>query len=333
LRQARPASNDLPPPPPPRQTPPILHTAAVKPPAPTAPAQPSVEPDRVRPRRAAEPTRTDSQQTDGQPPVAQPSTPAADGPRLRLNVLGKPVLHLVTGDTTTEVRIRRSHGVQILVHLAVAPDGATSDDLMAALWPEARPYFSRGRFHTNISELRDVLAEAAGAEIIPRTDERYRLDPARLDVDVWRLTAAARRAATTVEPAHHTDALHEVIKLYTGPVAEGHNWLWLAPYRETIRRHVLDAYIGLTDTETDPAAALALVQEAIRLDPYNEDVYQRAMRLHAALNSADGVARTLRTLTERLTELEIDVSPQTQQVATDLLAAIEARRRRHGNAA
>jgi DNA-binding SARP family transcriptional activator len=330
LRQARPASNDLPPPPQPSHpTAPILYNAAAKPTTPTTPAQlPSVKPDHIPPPLAAETART-----DGQPPAAESSTPAASRPRLRLSVLGKPALHLVTGDTTTEVRIRRSHGVQILVHLAIAPDGATSDELMAALWPEARPHYSRGRFHTNIHELRDTLAEAADAEAIPRTDERYRLDPAHLDVDVWRLTAAARRAATTVEPAHHADALREVIKLYTGPVAEGHTWLWLAPYRETIRRHVLDAYIGLADTETNPTTALALVQEAIRLDPYNEDVYQRAMRLHATLNSPDGVTRTLRTLTERLTELEIEVSPQTQQVATDLLAKLEARRRNRGNAA
>jgi DNA-binding SARP family transcriptional activator len=248
-------------------------------------------------------------------------------------VLGKPALHLVTGDTTTQVRIRRSHGIQILIHLAVQPEGATSDELMAALWPETRPHISRGRFHTNICELRDTLAEAAGAQTITRTDERYRLDPAHLDVDVWQLTAAARRAATTVEPVHHADALHEVITLYTGPVADGHSWLWLAPYRETIRRHVLDAYLGLADTETDPAAALTLIQQAIRIDPYNEDIYQQAIRLHAALNSADGITRTLRTLTQRLAELEIDVTPQTQQVATDLLAKLETRRRRHGNAA
>ena len=330
LRQAHPASNDLPPPPrPQRQTAPILHTAATKPTTPTTPAEPpSVDPDHIPQPPAAQPART-----DGQPPAEQGSTPAGDGPRLRLSVLGKPALHLVTGDTTTQVRIRRSHAVQILVHLAVAPEGATSDELMAALWPETRPHFSRGRFHTNISELRDVLAEAAGTEAITRTDERYRLDPAHLDVDIWQLTAAARRAATTIEPTHHADALHEVIKLHTGPVADGHNWLWLAPYREAIRRHVLDAYTGLADTETDPATALALIQEAIRLDPYNEDVYQRAMRLHTTLNSADGVTRTLRTLTERLAELEIDASPQTQQIATDLLAKLQARRRNHGNAA
>jgi len=258
---------------------------------------------------------------------------ATGQPRLRLSVLGKPTLHLISADSATDVRIRRSDGVQILVHLAVEPDGATSDQLMAVLWPETRPHLSRGRFHTTMSELRQTLTEAAGTEAITRTNEWYHLDPAHVDADLWHLRTAAHRAATTVDPADHAAALHEVIKLHTGPVADGHNWLWLAPYRETIRRHVLDAYVGLAEAEPNPTAALALIQEAIRLDPYNEDVYQRAIRLHAALNSADGITCTLRTLTERLAELEIDASPQTQQIATDLLAKLQARRRNHGNAA
>jgi hypothetical protein len=58
--------------------------------------------------------------------------------------------------------------------------------------------------------------------------------------------------------------------------------------------------IALAETETDLRAALALVQDAIRIDPYGEDLYQRAMRLHATLGSADGVRRTLVTITERL---------------------------------
>ncbi len=328
LAQARPASSDLPPPPPPRQTAPILRNAAPTPPSAYSPVHPPADHERVAPTSPTVPAPPDAR-------TASPSNAprAAGEPRLRLSVLGKPSLHLQTGDTATDVRIRRSDGVQILVHLAMQPDGATSDQLMAVLWPETRPHLSRRRFHTTMSELRQTLTEAAGAEAITRTDERYRLEPAHVHVDVWRLTAAAHRAATTVEPAHHAAALHEVIKLHTGPLADGHNWLWLAPYRETIRRHVLDAYVGLADAEPNPTTALALVQDAIRLDPYNEDVYQRAMRLHATLNSADGVTRTLRTLTERLAELEIDVSPHTQQVATDLLAKLEARRRNHGSAA
>jgi DNA-binding SARP family transcriptional activator len=128
-------------------------------------------------------------------------------------------------------------------------------------------------------------------------------------------------------------ALRQVIARYTGAVADGHSWLWLAPYREATRRHIVDAYVALADGEPQPRQALALIQDAIRLDPYNEDLYQHAMRLHARLASPDGVRRTLRTLTERLSELEVRVSPQTQQVAAELIERLGIRERvQHGAA-
>jgi uncharacterized coiled-coil protein SlyX len=55
------------------------------------------------------------------------------------------------------------------------------------------------------------------------------------------------------------------------------------------------------------------------------------MHLHARLANSDGVRRTLRALSERLAELEIRVTPQTQQIATELLDRI-AMRNRIGNA-
>jgi predicted ABC-type transport system involved in lysophospholipase L1 biosynthesis ATPase subunit len=51
------------------------------------------------------------------------------------------------------------------------------------------------------------------------------------------------------------------------------------------------------------------------------------MRLHARLGSPDGVRRTLRTLTERLAELEVRASPQTEQIATELLERLGLRER------
>jgi DNA-binding SARP family transcriptional activator len=237
------------------------------------------------------------------------------------------------GDQHSDLRIRRSDGVQILIHLAVNPDGAASDELMALLWPEIRPHHSRGRFHTTISELRHTLAEAVGTDPIARTDERYHLDPQFADVDLWTLNTTIDQAATAVEPAQHAAALRRVIDLYTGAVADGHNWLWLGPYREATRRHIVEAHVALADSEPQPREALALIQDAIRLDPYNEDLYQHAMRLHARLASPDGVRRTLRTLTERLSELEVRVSPQTQQVAAERIERLGIRERvQHGAA-
>lgn len=140
---------------------------------------------------------------------------------------------------------------------------------------------------------------------------------------------AIDQAATAVDPAQHAAALRRIIDLYTGAVADGHNWLWLAPYREATRRHIVDAYVALAEGEPQPREALALIQDAIRLDPYNEDLYQHAMRLHARLASPDGVRRTLRTLTERLSELEVRISPQTQQVAAELIERLGTRERIH----
>ncbi len=165
------------------------------------------------------------------------------------------------------------------------------------------------------------------AQAIIRVGDRYRLDPQHVEVDLWQFTAALDHAATTIDPTEHTTILHKVIALGTGPIADGYSWLWLAPHRETARRQILDAYVALANTAADPRVALDLIQEAIRIDPYNEDVYQRAMRLHAALASPDGVRRTLRTLTQRLGELEVHVSPQTQHVATDLLGILNVRTR------
>jgi hypothetical protein len=100
---------------------------------------------------------------------------------------------------------------------------------LAALWPETRPRYARGRFHTTMSELRQLLYEALGDEAIVRADDRYKLDPARVNVDLWRLNTAVDRAPTAVDPNDHVRALHTVIGLYTGVVADGHSWLWLAP--------------------------------------------------------------------------------------------------------
>jgi DNA-binding SARP family transcriptional activator len=244
-----------------------------------------------------------------------------------LTVLGTPAIHLVDDQSSEEIRIRRTDGRQLLVYLAVNPDGVTSDQLMEALWPEVRPTYSRNRFHTTISELRQTLKGVLGADAITHVDDRYRLDVAHVDVDLWHLNAAAEQAATAVDPQAHIRALRDVVGLYTGDVADDYSWLWLAPYREATRRHVLDAYAQLADVETDPRAGLALVQDAIRIDPYGEDLYQRAMRLYAALNNADGVHRTFRAITERLAQLDIAVSSETQQTAADLLAQLEVRRR------
>jgi DNA-binding SARP family transcriptional activator len=145
------------------------------------------------------------------------------------------------------------------------------------------------RLRAGLYDLRKDLRRVLEADVITYTGDRYRLSPQHVDVDLRYLTAAIEQAATAVDPDAHTRALHDIVGLYTGDVAGGESWLWLAPQREAIRRHVLDASTRLADTETDTRAGLALIQEAIGIDAYNEDLHQRAVRMHAAPGSVDGV--------------------------------------------
>src|SRR5438552_4020115 len=116
------ARPDLPPSPPPPPAAPILRRATgPTPPSTNRPAHRATEQEEAiattsdtatRPLNAATANVSDTPVTTG-------------GPRLRLNVLGEPTLHLRTGHTPTPVRIRPSDCVQIRVHLAVQPDGDT----------------------------------------------------------------------------------------------------------------------------------------------------------------------------------------------------------------
>ena len=246
---------------------------------------------------------------------------------LRLTVLGPPIIQLAHAPAGDGLPIRRPAGKQILVYLAVRPSGASSDQMMTAIWPDVRPRHSRNRFHTTLHNLRKDLRTGSGIDPISYAEERYRLDPQHVDVDLWRLNTAIAQAAVTVDPDAHRRALREVAHLYTGDIADGESWLWLVPEREATRRDILDAYTHLADTETDPRDALNLIQNAIRIDPYSEDLHRRAMQLHASLGSADGVRRTLAAITERLAHLDIEVASETQRTAADLLGELDARRR------
>jgi DNA-binding SARP family transcriptional activator len=208
--------------------------------------------------------------------------------------------------------------MQILAFLAVNRDGATSGQLAAALWPGLRPHAATRRLYTPIGVLRATLHKATGTDVIVRDGERYRLDDQHIDVDLWRLHTAVEHAATALQPTDRQRALHTVIDTYTGELAAGQKWPWLAPHREATRRHVVDAYAALAATQPHPTAALTLLQDAIRTDPFNEDLHRRAMRGYAAAGDPTAARQLLAGLTGRLTDAGIQPGDDVRQFATEM---------------
>ncbi|MCX4387292.1 hypothetical protein OG777_10145 [Micromonospora peucetia] len=215
--------------------------------------------------------------------------------RLDLRVLGEPTL-IADG---TPVPIRRSAALQVLVFLAVHPEGASSQQIVEAIWPGLPAHRLTGRLYTTLSDLRTTVRAACGLAVIDHTDNRYRLNPGFCDVDLWRLRTLAAHAATAVTSTA-TD-WQAVIGAYTSDLAVGHQWPWLDPAREATRRHVLDAYAALAATEPDPRRALDFLQAGIRVDPYNQALHQQATGILTALGEHDTATELADTYHRRLT--------------------------------
>ncbi|WP_247683700.1 hypothetical protein [Micromonospora sp. D93] len=265
------------------------------------------------------------------PAATDPATPTAVMPaagavptRARLRVLGPPRIEGITA----EGRPLRAKALELAVYLAVHPDGAATRDIGEYLEPDARISQADQRVHTNASNLRHVLGRAGTAETknayLIKSAGRYLLDPATVDVDVWALRDLMRSATITTEPRRR-ELLTAACDLYTAPLAQGQDYEWLQPHRETIRRWGTEAHLLLADDllGSNPRAASDLLTKAIGLDRYNEALYVKAMHARHALGDVDGIRTLLRALTRALADLDAEPQEDTIALAAQLRKSLD----------
>ncbi|MGC4855177.1 hypothetical protein ACLQ24_17730 [Micromonospora sp. DT4] len=217
-----------------------------------------------------------------------------DKRRLQLRVLGEPTL-LLDGHP---VEIRRTAALQVLVFLAAHPDGADTRQLTEAIWPGLPRRSLTGRLYTTLSDLRAAIRSTAGVSIIEHSDDRYRLDPTGITVDLWHFRRVVRDATTTV--AADATTWKAVIDACPADLAARRTWPWLDPIREATRRHVIDAHAALASASPDARQALAWLQAGIRIDPYNADLHTRAVTALITLGDHDAADVLRKGYTRRL---------------------------------
>ncbi|MEH1169660.1 hypothetical protein V6V47_30200 [Micromonospora sp. CPCC 205539] len=222
--------------------------------------------------------------------------------RLHLRVLGEPAL-LIDDEPLT---IRRSAALQILVYLATHPTGADARQLTEAIWPGLPHHSLTGRLYTTLSDLRSSIRTASGLHVIDHNDDRYRLNPAHVDVDMWHLHAALQQAAIITTTTADAQA---VIDAYPADIAAGRAWPWLDPIREATRRRVIDACVTLADTEPDPHGTLTVLQAGLRIDPYNADISSRASIATTALGDHDSAIKLHDDYLQALADAGLDGGP------------------------
>ncbi|MEU8392526.1 transcriptional regulator [Micromonospora sp. NPDC048843] len=262
--------------------------------------------------------------TDPATPTVVNHTADTRSGRARLRVLGTPRIEGITA----EGRPLRAKALELAVYLAVHPDGAGTRDIGEYLEPDARISQADQRVHTNASNLRHVLGRAGTAETknayVIKSAGRYLLDPATVDVDVWTLRDLMRSATIATEPRRR-ELLSNACDLYTAPLADGKDYEWLQPHRETVRRWGTEAHLLLADDllDTNSQAASDLLAKAIGLDRYNEALYVKAMLARHALGDAGGIRTLLRALTKALADLDAELREDTIALATQLLNSLD----------
>ncbi|MEU7753654.1 BTAD domain-containing putative transcriptional regulator [Micromonospora sp. NPDC049171] len=258
---------------------------------------------------------------------AVPVQPEDAAALVRLRVLGPVTVATDAGPIATGMR---SGSYTALAVLAAHPAGRTLDQLAADLHPDTDPTAAVKRVRTDITSARRVLRTATGHEepmfiVYDPATSRYQLDPETVTVDLWQMLTAIEQATTTDDEATVLAALRRATELYGGDFAEGHDHTWATDYATRYRHQVLTVYARIAEIlEPDhPDQAIAALERAADLDPVNEELYQRIMRIHGRQQRPDAVRRTLRRLEERLADLgDVEPSHATRRVAERQLRPI-----------
>jgi DNA-binding SARP family transcriptional activator len=295
-------------------------TLVLRPPVPPRAAEPGPQASADHDGGDSEPTEQVTQEPSG--------TPAGEQRRkVQLRALGTPRVE----DIRLPGRSLRGKAAELAVYLACHPDGADTATIAEHLFPEAKVRAAKQSVHTNASNLRHVLGRAGGplpgGYVLKRgASARYRLDPATVEVDLWRLRDLLTRAQLASVPAR-TDLLREACEAYAAPLAAGCDYDWAEPHRERVRQWGTEAHLLLAEDllATDPQAASDLLDKAIGLDRYNEQLYRKAMHARHALHDADGIRALLRAITKALSDLDAEPADATVELAAQLRASLETR--------
>lgn len=275
-------------------------------------------------------------------PEPTAGTPAeSDTHRVHVRVLGHAAVLDAAGQPAPKLRAK---SLELLVYLAVNRSGSSLSDIMEAIWPDATLRRAGERLSTCVANLRGVIrAVAATTMNLPEeTDQQtrpklepvvnsggfYRLDPAIVSVDWWRVLDEYSRVAAAPDDAHRLTHLLATIAELRGPLAEGTDYDWMDTDRERVRRHQIKLLAHAADLlgNDDPHASRTLLDQACALDPLSDELARRAMRAAAAVGDADGIRHRLDTLRRALDDADIELDAETEQFAATLLRDLDSHR-------
>ena len=197
----------------------------------------------------------------------------------------------------------------------------TKEGLGAELWPESTQGQMHANFHITLSRAR----QAVGKEVILFNDGLYLINS---DVEVW---CDAFAFENLVRQAHicspnslqAEEMWRKAATLYQGDFLVSLDVDWINSWRTVLREQFIDVLNQLGNcafARADYDYALTVFQEAAQADPYREDVHQAILKCFAKLERRDKIKSYYLAFQQLLQrELAVSPSPETSQLATDLI--------------
>lgn len=226
---------------------------------------------------------------------------------LNLELLGDFRLRSESGSLVT-ISAKKSQAM--LAFLGVKPSQLVSRDKMASLlWSSTAPEQARQSLRQTLSTLRKELANVSRQKILVEEGDFLALDASLVHVDVAEFESLVQ--------AGTPEALDPATRLYAGDFLDG--FLideerfdqWVIAERDRLHRLALRAHAQLVEQlqRADSIdAAIAVAQQALRIDPLQESMHRTLMKLYQqsgdllnALQQYDNFAKIVRR--------ELDVEP------------------------
>ncbi len=195
-----------------------------------------------------------------------------------------------------------------------------------AFWPNLSEIKARNNLRQVVFDLRHILPDAECFVEIRDTTLQWRAHASfTLDVlDFERELATAEQS-----PGARRASLERAVGIYQGDLLTTCYDDWILPERERLRQcfvRATEELVELLEAQREYHRALAQAQRLLRYDPLREETYRDLMRLASRCGDRTGVIRYHRACVNTLRrELEVEPSPETQQIYEQSLSVLAAR--------
>ncbi len=251
-------------------------------------------------------------------------TPAAD-PDLVIHTLGA-FRAIVRGVEIEPSAWGSARPRELLVLLALHPNGVSREQAGVAMWPEASAAQVRNNFHVTMHRLRKALGDS---DWITVDQDRYRIAPGvSVSLDAHELEAGVAALAPSLDLPAQAASLAQVLDRYRGDFLAGEP---TGPWRQAVGQRLLRAYldgqlalIAWYHARGDITAASEASRRVIAQDPINEQAWRWRIRCLADRGDTAQALESYRQFADLLAN-EIGAAPDdaTVRLADQIRAAAQ----------